>query len=785
MSHQRPPRVSIVGYPLPNGRGSVKIMKRLLLIALLLPAPVAAGEPIIRSLNLRGLQVGGTTAVTLDGDDFGPSPKLLLAFPAKQILKPGSTDKKATFDVTLDDAATPGYYHLRIVSGDGVSAPVVVAVDRLPQLPFAPTIDQLPAALHGNVAGGQGVETRWKGKAGDHVLVEVDAQRLGSKLRPVLHLYGPQKLQIAWAWTRSTLFGDARLEAKLPEDGEYVLSLHDLEYNPPAPSFFRLRVGTWSAIDQVFPPAIVKGKNAGIEMLGTTGTLSAKTSPTEMTGILPLDWPQKGVWAGPRPFVILSEHPEIVRDSASAQPMDVPAGLVGISAHLLTPMGEDRYRIPAPGGSKVRLEVFAERIGSPLDAGLVIRGDKGESLARNDDGPGSLDPVLEYTVPAKATSFVVGVVDAQGRAGPRAIYRLVVAPQGAKGAEIFSLMTPTQRVAVPPGGRAVLPIWIKRQGYDGPIVLRAEPLPKGVTLEGATIPADADGALVTVLGAAAGDSTIARWLGQPKSGTALPVYLKDHPLQRLQPWLATEVALGVSAPSALQYELDWAKLPADLVLMRTAKLTLPVKFNRPGKDGIVRLTLITSQQPIVLNNQPDPNKNLKAEKVVELAGKTLEGEVVVSVPIQLPGPVYDVTVQADWLTPDKKTVLATRFALVQRLTVQSPLIVTLAKNRVESAVDTKKAVTVKVEGKLQRKGDLKGDATVTIAGLPDAIKATPAIVKAVESAFSVLLTIPANTPPTELKDLKLSASAAPNPGQPNLRVTSAVLDVTLVLTKAP
>ena len=98
---------------------------------------------------------------------------------------------------------------------------------------------------------------------------------------------------------------------------------------------------------------------------------------------------------------------------------ELPAGPVGVCGRLLTPFGEDRYRVPVTPGSKVRLEVFAERLGSPLDAALVVRNEAGAALAQVEDRPGSLDPVLEYAVPDKVTAIVVGVVDAQGAADRR------------------------------------------------------------------------------------------------------------------------------------------------------------------------------------------------------------------------------------------------------------------------------------------------------------------------------------------------------------------------------
>ncbi len=67
---------------------------------------------------MRGLQIGGTTTIVIDGDELGTAPRLLLPFPAQQQLKPGSTKNQATFDVTLDGTVQPGYHHLRVVTDE-------------------------------------------------------------------------------------------------------------------------------------------------------------------------------------------------------------------------------------------------------------------------------------------------------------------------------------------------------------------------------------------------------------------------------------------------------------------------------------------------------------------------------------------------------------------------------------------------------------------------------------------------------------------------------------------
>ncbi|HMF16456.1 MAG TPA: hypothetical protein VKE98_04580, partial [Gemmataceae bacterium] len=660
--------------------------------------------------------------------------------------------------------------------------PLVITVDRLPQKPLAATVDQLPVALHGVVSGSGTVETKFQGKAKQKVMIEVEAQRLGSKLRPVVHLFGPSKLQIAWSWSTPTLFGDTRLEAVLPEAGTYTVSLHDSEYAAQAPNFFRMRIGEWSFVDQIFPPVVARGKGQALELLGMPAALQVNLPAANNLDALPLSWPKDGLWSGPRPFVTVSPHAEFVKQSPAGKMQDLPEGPVAVSGRLVTPYDEDRYRIAVTPGTKLRLEVFAERYGSPLDAALVVRNDKGDQLARAEDSPGTLDPVLEYTVPPKVNSIIVGVIDSQGGGGPRGIYRLVVSPAGPSAKESFKLFTSAQRVSMPIAGRWVLPVMIERKGYQGKIDLSAAVLPAGVKLDGTLIPEGADGALLTLQrGEANFDGVISTLRGRGAGGEDRPVLLKGHPLERLQPWLATEIALAPTLAKAADLQIDWRDLPADAGLVPGNKMVLPIKVVRTGDKTTVKLTLMTSQKPPLVNNQPDINKTLRQEKPVELPVKIDKGELPIIIPADLSGPVYDVTIQAELLAPDKK-VQAVAFAPVRRMALRLPLAVALGgPNRIDVPLDPKKGATVLIKGKVERKEGLKGDVQVTLTGLPPGARADAVTVKAAAADFSFNVILPPNFAAGEIKGLKLSASAAPDAKQPNVRVRSKEVEVTLVV----
>lgn len=760
-----------------------------LLIPLALALPLDAAEPTLRNLNVRGLQINSTTTLVLDGDDFGKTPRLLLPFAAKQALKPGSTDKQATFDVTLPDDVAPGYHQMRMVTDDGVSLPAVIGVDRLPQRPLAASIEQLPVALHGAVSGSQTIETKFIGKTGQKVLVEVEAQRLGSKLRPIVHLTSPKRLQIAWAWPSPSLFGDARLEATLTDDGEHTISVHDAEYAAQAPGFFRLRVGQWAYVDQVFPPAVRIGSKLALDFHGSTPAPKVEIIADSKSGVTPLGFARSD-WSGPQPFVMVSPHPEVNEQLAPGKLLEIPTGPQGVNGRLSTPFEEDRFKLAVVPLTKVRFDVFAERLGSPIDVALVIRNEKGDQLARVEDGAGTLDPSLEYPVPDKVTKIIVGIADAQGHGGPRGIYRLAIAPQSPGVLQDCKLSTSVQRVTLPLGGRNVIPVMVERRGFQGKIELSSlvffDDSSKAIKLEGTTIPEGADGTLLSLTrNDSPFDAFVSRMRGRSADGNEQPVVVKGHPLERLQPWLATEIALAPTTSKSADFQVAFGNLPSNAGIVPGNKLKLPINVTRANPKTVVKLTLLTSQLAPLVNNQPDPNKTIRQEKPVELGDKAPNGELAVLVPVELPALVYDIAVQAELLTPDKKIVLASATTPVRRLPVRLPLVVSLdGATRIDVALDAKKGAMLKIPGKIERREGLKGDVAVTLTGLPPGAKADAVTVKADATAFALNVVLPPNVPAGEIKGLKLGASAAPDLKQPAQRLKSREVEVTLVVQAA-
>src|SRR5262249_52273685 len=159
----------------------------------------------------------------------------------------------------------------------------------------------------------------------------------------------------------------------------------------------------------------------------------------------------------------------------------------------------------------------------------------------------------------------------------------------------------------------------------------------------------------------------------------------------------------------------------------------------------VRLSLVTSQVVPLVNNQPDPNRSLRIEKPVEIAAKATDADVPLLIPAQLDSPLYDVTVQAELLSADRRLVLATAYAPVRRLSVKMPVAIQLdGPPRLEAKMVAGTGTTFDIKGKVERREGFAGDVTINVVGLPAGITVPPVTVKAGTDAFTVKAVLPAN-----------------------------------------
>jgi hypothetical protein len=651
--------------------------RRLMIVALasctcMFASVEATGSPpTINSISLRGLQIGATTTITIDGSELLPNPRLMLPVPiTKQILRSGASRGHIEMDVKLGADVAPGTYNLRIATATGISNPVLIGVDSLSQLPVPAQLATLPAALSGTVAAGQIVQTSFTLKKGARIVVEVEAKRLGGGLDPIVNLLDDRNLPLAWAEATTALGGDARLAFTAGADGRYTVQLRDAVYQPQGPGHFRLKIGAWHYADLAFPPAVRRGTTASLEFATTNLPAGSKVDfsmPVDGTD-RPEPWPADSRAAGFPPRVLASDDEQVLKSlAADGSPQQVTAPL-GINGRLDRTRGEDQYRVKVTPGMRLRIEVTAARIGSPLDGVLFVRDERGNQLATNDDQPNTVDPGLDFTVPANTTAIVVGLKDVAGRGGPDSVYHLAVSRLDRPD---FSLTLETDRLLIPPGGNALVRVTAKRNGFNGPIKLSFKGLPPGIEPAGDEIAAGrnlafvelhgesdtAEAAVVSIMGQGAdGDRTIVRTAQTQGGGSEA-----DR-----MPWLRTELAVAeITSPA---FALAWAgKSTGPAMLKAGSKTPLAVKLTRiKDAAGPVRLSLITSQpmptKKVNVNNQDqerdDPDRAMRLEGSPMIAPDKADGTMTILVPADLPLEGYDIVVRGELLASDGKSVLA-------------------------------------------------------------------------------------------------------------------------------
>ncbi len=752
--------------------------------------------PAISNLSLRGLTAGQTITLAIDGSELTAETRVVLGVPIKtQTVKAGATASRVEVEITVDAGAAPGIYLLRVATKNGISNPLAIGLDRLPQALFGEVIPALPIALTGNLPSGATLRSTFQGGKGDILSLDLEAQRLGSAIKPVLRVLDTRGTQLAYSPPLRQLGGDARLTTTLPATGTYTIELHDQLYRGATPSHFRLKVGPLQFADQAFPLAVLKGSKTSLRLPNTTveGEVPFDAAALLTAGSSTLPLPEtvaRFTGAAPRVFISDSaELAELVRQPGMLPKLS--AAPVGVSGVLMVANEDDRYELPVTPGQKLRFEVFAQRNGSPLDGVLTIYGPQGNPLQSSDDRAGSSDPMLEYTVAAGMTSMQVGVKDMQERGGPKFLYRIEIRDANAPD---FALTLTADRLNIPAGGTQVLQVQATRMGYNGSIDLSLPGLPTGITVQGNKIAEGATIALMTLTATAdtAGNHGLVQIIGTatqsvpPVSRLALT---PDQPGSTYQPHLKQQFAIGVMDASPINFV--WQGTPTDGLILGD-KLAAKLAVTRTGMvPGNVRFRLLTTQ--------PMPKKTIKEnnqDKVVDDLNSALrlEGDAVVKpdqnelvanilVPADLAQRTWDLVLIADLLAADGKTVASSIAAPVRTLSPVAPFQVELTSaNAAEGKAGA--GETGKLTGKIQRVASFKQPVVVTLENLPKGFVAPQVLIAADRAEFELPLTFPFGSPPGELKDVRLIAVAAPVSAN-SVRSNAVVVSIKVVAGEKP
>lgn len=183
----------------------------------------------------------------------------------------------------------------------------------------------------------------------------------------------------------------------------------------------------------------------------------------------------------------------------NAQPLTLP---MVVNGRIDRPGDTDVFRFEGKAGSEIVAEVFARRLGSPLDSELKLTDATGRQLAFNDDyddkGAGLLthqaDSRFSLKLPADGTYYLT-LADTQRQGGPEFGYRLRVGPPRPD----FELRVTPSNLNVRAGSGVPIVVYaLRHDGFAGEIALTLKDAPRGFTLSGGRIPAGQDKVQLTL-----------------------------------------------------------------------------------------------------------------------------------------------------------------------------------------------------------------------------------------------------------------------------------------------
>lgn len=542
------------------------------------------------------------------------------------------------------------------------------------------------------------------GSAGQRVLISCLTASIDSRARPLVEVFAADGRKLAQ--NRNYADADALADITLPAAGDYFIRVSEFAYQRGGPdSFYRLTVGTGPWIDAVFPPAVTAGTPAQVTVYGRNlpggkpipGMLAdgrpleaitaTVTPPGTTTGIAfrgrvsptiglqdGFEYRVTGPGGASNPFPIFLTPVKVVSEQEKgndlaeiAEPLPVPCEVAG---RIDRKHDRDFYSFAAKKGDTLYVTLLGEQTGGMGDLFLRVRDAKGRELAGElDDDPDPLHPsgfytrcgdppAYKFTAPADDKYFIlVGGLDAGVVYGPRAVYRLRVAPPRPdfRAVVMAESRGMPEAMLVRPGGEVAYDVFVDRvDGFADPVTVTAEGLPSGVTAKPAVIGSRMKwGALVLSAAAGAAEFTgpvtvkcTATINGQPVTRPARPASLtwgnpqpQNNNMQPLVSRLDQELVLAVRPDSKAYFRLatDLAsakvktkkdgkdvedKVTSPLFLKPGDKLTLPVKVawqDKEARANPVAVTAIPTQQNVQTaplnanNNQPVSIPKDKAE----------------------------------------------------------------------------------------------------------------------------------------------------------------------------
>jgi hypothetical protein len=800
----------------------------LLSSALFVSATFAQPQPRLTVLTPPGGQAGTSVKITLAGADLDDTTSLLIApagLTAERVPDPAKKGQFLAnqFEIKIPADTQPGTFDIRAVGAWGVSNPRAFVVGELAEVLEKEPNNDVPLAqplslnhtVNGVVQAVNDVDYFAVAcKKDQHVIVQVAAESLDSRLDPDLKVYDAAGRLIAANRPRAE--PDAVCAFTVATDGTYFIRLcAHAHVEGSAECFYRLSASTRPWIDLLYPPVVEPGKASHVTLWGRNlpgGQVEAAfkvngqpVQRMEVTLAPPGD-PQAeyritgAVWLPParaqldgffyriknasgwsNPVPITFAQGPIVLEAAAhptpdkAQPVPLPCELIG---RIEQRANQDWYVFSGNAGDVVELEGFAERIGSPVDLYFELqRADNGSLVGEYDDHPEQSgyhrffartdDPAARVTLPVKGQyRLKVSSRDASLRGDPRLVYRVSLRKPKPDFRAVLVDAQPATPTApcLRPGGRQHFDVILFRKGgFTGPVTLSVDGLPAGVTSPPQQVAAGVNfGTLVFSAADKVADfsgvvtvKATATIEGQTVTrDVRAGCLIWPNPNEMTQgpgiSRLCRSMALAVRQSPA-PIRVTFTTPKPNLPAGGTTNVKLKVERLSPDAKVPVTVTALHLPPGVAFNNN---------QPLVVPADKT-EVEAALRVAATVPAESFPLVVRGSAPVPFNKDPKAKTKAAVTMYETSLPIIVEAYKRVADvslepASITVKQGSEASVLVKVKRLNGYKGQLQVQLQGLPNGV------------------TAPGGTIYEKVNELKLTFKAAKNAAIANGTVTIRV-----------
>ena len=473
--------------------GTHRRLAGLTALAALAAQPMQAG-PSLTKVTPPGGQRGAAVRLVLEGNGLEGNIQVHSSIPGA-LAELSADGPGRQYLLEIDPEASTGAYPFAIETKDGLTNTWLFSVSAFPdtaeaesERPRAPKNDTAaqaqpittPLVVNGTLDEADKDLYRVSLKAGEPIVFEVEARRLGSAVDPVLALRSLDGSIIARSDDSPGIGSDARLRFLPPIDSDYIVEVHDARFSEQTRNFYRLVAGPLEYAEEIYPLGWKAGEQVDVELSG--GSLAAARKVRVEGDQVALPGPNSGL---PIPFLRSQDNETL--ESAGKKRRFLAEGTV-VNGRISSPGEIDRYRLRVRAGEEWMLETQAAILGtSQLYTLLVLRDRHGKKLASAGDQPPEEllsnistraetfgDPALGFRVPEGVKELEVSVEDLLGRGGPGFVYRLVARRQPA---DFIARLNETE-LNIPRGGATSISLTLDRRGYDGSVRIVAEGLPR-------------------------------------------------------------------------------------------------------------------------------------------------------------------------------------------------------------------------------------------------------------------------------------------------------------------